>query len=264
MPIGILITVLGVVEQLSWPAIEIANVIRDLHVTNCIKKDFYTGKVDLTDFQDESSNNENTQSILPDIKFSNVSFSYKTKNILNDFNFCFKANKKHLILGGSGQGKTTLLKLILDYYSPQNGKVIFDPTSGANIYELFSVARQNEKLFIASLYFNLTLGRNISEEKVKKCLNKLKLNYLCANENLKRADNPISLSGGEIGRVLLAKALLLDKRVIILDEPLAGLDENIRKQVKDIICNLLNVALIVVSHSFSKEKTHAFEKIVYL
>jgi len=60
LPIGILITVLGLVEQLSWPAIGMANVIRDLHATNCIKKNFYAGKVDLTDFQDESSNNENT------------------------------------------------------------------------------------------------------------------------------------------------------------------------------------------------------------
>jgi len=49
-----------------------------------------------------------------------------------------------------------------------------------------------------------------------------------------------------------------------LDEPLAGLDENIRKQVEDIICNLSNVTLIVVSHSFSKEKMHVFEEIIYL
>ena len=197
LPIGILITVLGLVEQLSWPAIEIANVVRDLHTTNCIKKDFYTNKVTLTDFQNESNNNENIQNILPDIKFSNVSFSYETKNILNNFNYCFKAKKKYLILGESGKGKTTLLKLILDYYSPHKGKVSFEPDTNVNIYKLSSIVRQNEELFIDSLYFNLTLGKDIPEEEVKKVLEKLNLDYLYYNENFKIANNSISLSGGE-------------------------------------------------------------------
>ncbi len=205
-----------------------------------------------------------------EIIFQNVSFGYeKNKNIINNLNLKIKKNEKIVIYGKSGEGKTTLLLILLGFIKPTKGKIIVDGLNLnklSNIWgEIISFAPQDTVLINDTLIENIAFKKNLSKSDLQRLKDSLKisksgefLNKKYKNINIE--EQGLNFSGGQRKRIGLARALYKKADIYIFDEPTSFLDD---KTSEDILRNLklflLNKTAIFVTHnkkllSFCKKK----------
>lgn len=169
--------------------------------------------------------------------FENVCKSFGDKAVLNDLTAVFEKNKKYCIMGESGIGKTTLLNLVLGIQKPDSGSVVVDGESVA----VFQEDRLCEELSALANIVAVT-GKSVEKREIVKMLSDLGLS---GNEN-ERVKN---LSGGMKRRVALARCLLAESDVLVLDEPFKGLDDKTKETVAEVIlANAFDKTLLVSTH----------------
>lgn len=195
------------------------------------------------------------------IVFDRVSFSYGTRNVLKEVSFSIGFGEKVAVLGGSGEGKTTILKLILGLIKPDSGKIIIDGSDITNKTEeqlrevrmKFSIVFQEGALFDSlnvkeNVAFCMREYTKLTEEEIDKKAREL-LNTVGVEEALYLM--PDELSGGMHRRVAIARSLAAcEPKMFLYDEPTSGLDP----VNADNICRLVNDlsgdgrGLIIVTH----------------
>ena len=254
---------IGLVDQLSWPIISIS-----INIQNFIAaKPVINSILPYINTVDSNIKNSNSKKIS-NIVFSNVCFSYNEKNLIKNFNAEFKENKKYLIRGESGSGKTTLINLLLGFEKLDSGNIFIngDVCETEDILEKISIVRQETFLFNDNIRNNISLYEDIEDENILKILNTVNLTRFSSIGDLDTIieNSGINLSGGEKRRIMLARALIRKKDVLILDEPLANLDKNNAHLIEDLILKINDVTLIVISHTFSEEKLKEFDEIYSL
>lgn len=174
-----------------------------------------------------------------EIEFKNVSFRYLDEDeyVLEDINFKLKPLEKVAIVGYNGAGKTTLIKLMMGFLEPSTGEILLN---GRNLkeykrtdyYQLFTAVFQEHSILPDSIEDNIVQSAEIDQRKLNKVLeqagliNKVKSLHDGLDTPVSKEiyPNAIELSGGEIQRLLLARALYKDNPILILDEPTAALD----------------------------------------
>lgn len=182
------------------------------------------------------------------IKFENVSFSFGEKAILSDIDFTLNDGEFIGILGPNGGGKSTFLRLSLGLLKPTSGKVIFDDKKISYIAQTTSIS---DSSFPATVEEVIKLGLvddRISIFKRSKPLVEEMLKKMNLYEFRKRLVN--ELSGGQLQRVKIAKALISNPTLLVLDEPDAGMDEESHENLLSIINELHKnrVSILFVSH----------------
>lgn len=198
------------------------------------------------------------------IEYINVYKSYKgRKNIINNLNFTIKDGEFLVLVGESGCGKTTTLQLINRLINPTKGQIKIDGTdiSELNVIELrrkMGYVIQNTGLFphwtiaenIATLLTLKKLKPNEKLKKVKEYMTLVNLDFdTFANKY------PSQLSGGEQQRVGVARALINEQKIILMDEPFSALDPITRKQLQDELLRIhskLNKTIIFVTHDIDE------------
>ncbi|PIS28374.1 hypothetical protein COT42_08365 [Candidatus Saganbacteria bacterium CG08_land_8_20_14_0_20_45_16] len=194
------------------------------------------------------------------IEFRHVSFSYNGQEmILKDLSFIINPGEKIAIVGPSGAGKTTLISLMLAFYSPINGTVLFDDqlVSAYNLKSLrerLGYVAQSTQLLSGSIIDNLKYGNEQAthEELVKSAkaagideyISKLPAGY-----NSLLGENGVNMSEGQRQRLSIARALVKNPDILIFDEPTSNLDLVTEKNILDLLNNLAkNKTLIIISH----------------
>ena len=197
----------------------------------------------------------------PFLRIEDVTFRYASRVILNDVSLSFGRGQVVAIMGGSGMGKTTLLKLIGGLLSPEKGRIVFDSEvmNPADQKAIYRMRRRMGMLFqFGALFTDLSVFDNVAfpmreqtdlDEETIRDLVLMKLNAV----GLRGAAHlmPSEISGGMARRVALARAIALDPALIMYDEPFAGLDP-ISLGVTANLIRKLNDAL----HSTSVIVTH--------
>ncbi|AKP67721.1 thiol reductant ABC exporter subunit CydC [Companilactobacillus ginsenosidimutans] len=169
------------------------------------------------------------------LKLDNVSFEYASDSpiLIKNFSQTITKGEKIALLGPSGIGKTTILQLILGDLVPQKGSITVNDLNVQQIQEnrsdIFSVLNQNPFLFNTSVMNNVRLGNeDKTDAEVKKALERVGLKDLLDSlpekYNTSVGENGSRFSGGEQERIALARILLQDAPVVLLDEPTVGLD----------------------------------------
>ncbi len=167
------------------------------------------------------------------ITLKNISFSYGNKEILHEVSLRISKGKKVALLGASGSGKTTLAHIILGLYAIKRGEVLVDGISVKEIgldvmRENIALVLQQPKMFNDTLRHNLTLGRPVSDEKLYEALKIVQLEgvmkKLPHGLETQIGKDGIRLSGGERQRAAIARMLITEPNVIILDESTSALD----------------------------------------
>ena len=197
--------------------------------------------------------------ITGDITIKNLDFSYNNKsNILNNISLKINDKDKVLILGPSGTGKSTLLKLLYKYYDIQRNKIFLNnydinDYSLRDIRENITYISQNELLYNDTIRNNIILDRNISEEEFLNVCNMVYVNDIIKDNLLsydyRLEENGTNLSGGQRQRIILARSLLKTSKIILIDEGLNEIDINLeRKILKNIFSYYKDKTIIIISH----------------
>lgn len=255
---------------LSYCIEPVENIINLLPKFNYIKASF-NKIMEFINIEEEKliDNNVNLEG---DITFKNVSYSYNQYDkVLDNCNLVIKKNTHVLLNGPSGCGKSTVCKLIYKEYDLTSGEICID-NKNINDIDLYTIRNnilyvsQKEKLFFGTIKENIVAGRNIDEELFFKVCKLCKVDSLVEKKKL-RYNSLIepslsNLSGGEVQRIILARGLLKNANIIILDEALEEVDKNTEVEIiKNIREYYKDKTIIYISH---KNQSLCFENIITL
>ena len=190
------------------------------------------------------------------LELKNISKKFKDRQILSDFNLTIEENKILAIVGPSGGGKTTLLRMLAGLEKIDSGEIIYNgeslPIDELEKRNLLGFVFQDFQLFphltvlenlVLSPIKTMNMVKNDAEKKATELLEKLGLEKQINNY-------PISLSGGQKQRVALARAMMIEPKIIGYDEPTSALDPELRLEVERLILKNreLGITQIVVTH----------------
>ncbi len=198
------------------------------------------------------------------IEFKDVQFAYKDQNhqTLKDINLKIKQGERVAVLGKIGSGKSTLLKLIMSLYEPNKGSVLIDSVDirqidPVDLRQAIGAVPQEPFLFMGTIKDNITIGEQyVSDEELLRASKVAGLNdFLGKHEagyDLIVGERGEGLSGGERQAVTLARALISNPNILMLDEPTNSMDRQTEKMFIDRIKNIIeDKTLIVVTHKTS-------------
>lgn len=193
------------------------------------------------------------------ITFENVSFGYTDKKIINDLSFSLEENKSYALVGSSGSGKSTIAKLISGFYKVDSGVIKIGNRSISSYSEEALINNiafvfQNVKLFKTSIYDNVKIGKaDASYEEVMTAMNLAGcdsiLDKFSEREQTQIGTKGVYLSGGEKQRIAIARAILKDAKIIIMDEASAAVDPENEYELQRAFSNLIkDKTVIMIAH----------------
>lgn len=203
------------------------------------------------------------------IEFRKLNFAYaKDKVVLENVNLRFEKGKSYAIVGGSGSGKSTLLKLLLGYNEGYQGDVLIDGIQIRDIdldslYDKISIIQQDVFLFDSSIKNNITMFSSFDENKVKSAIEKSGIYSLIEEkgEDYSCGEGGKNLSGGEKQRVSIARCLVRETPILLMDEATAALDNNTALMVENKILGIDHLTRIIVTHRFQETIMKKYDEI---
>ncbi|MGS4680611.1 heme ABC transporter ATP-binding protein/permease CydC [Enterobacter soli] len=193
------------------------------------------------------------------LQLQDITFAYagQTQNALEGINLSVSAGARIALLGRTGCGKSTLLQLLTRAWDPQHGNILFNDVplrefSEHALRKTVSVVPQRVHLFSATLRENLRLAApEASDDVLSAMLERVGLHKLLEDDGLNSwlGEGGRQLSGGELRRLAIARALLHDAPLMLLDEPTEGLDATTESQILDLLANaMVGKTVIMVTH----------------
>lgn len=207
------------------------------------------------------------------ILLDDVSFSYGECKVLSHINYYFEKGKKYIVLGESGCGKSTLLQLLTRLNIPESGTIRMDGMdinciNEADYANIVCCIPQEPFLYDATLEENVKLFRKEGENEIIRALEKAGLGeYLKKSADgiyAKTGENGMQISGGEKQRISIARVLLKNGSVILMDESTSHLDPDTAKEIERIIFTLSDVTVIFVTHALRPETKKLADKTLKL
>ncbi|MDT2833813.1 ABC transporter ATP-binding protein [Vagococcus carniphilus] len=223
--------------------------------------------------QDQLTYGKETTFSSYQIELEDVSFSYREDNVLTDFSLTFEEGKSYALVGSSGSGKSTIAKLISGFYQVDKGtikignKKITDYTKEA-IIETIAFVFQDSQLFSKSIYDNVALANpKASRQEVLEALKLAGCNPILDKfedrENTVIGSQGVYLSGGEKQRLAIARAMLKNSKIVIMDEASASIDPDNEYELQKAFQHLMREkTVIMIAHRLSSIKT--VDKIIVL
>lgn len=208
------------------------------------------------------------------IEFKNLSFSYTpNRKTLSNINLTFEKNKKYAIVGESGCGKSTLIKLLMRYYKEYDGEILIDNKDLQEIithdlYKNMSMIQQNVFMFDESIKENVKLFANYSDEEVLNICERSGLSNLIKSLpdgiNSLVGENGNKLSGGEKQRIAIARSLINNTKILILDESTSALDNETAYNLENSLLNINDLTLVVITHKLIKNILIRYDEIIVM
>ena len=195
-------------------------------------------------------------SLQGDICFSHLSFSYTPeKQVLKEFTLRVKEGEKLILLGASGSGKSSILKLLMGIEGSQRGEISIgnrqlSTLPEESLFRSISYIQQEVFIFDGSIYENITLFQDYGKEELELAIEKSGLKKLISEKGLDYpcGENGAALSGGERQRINIARSLLRQTPILLADEITAALDKENSYLVLDSLLSLENITEILVLH----------------
>lgn len=218
----------------------------------------------------EVDNNESFSNAKLDdfsVQFNDVHFKYDKRVILNGLNLYIPAGKKVALVGASGAGKSTIINLLERLYKPQHGNILISnrniqDLSLVNLRRILSLVSQHTELVTGTIRDNLIFGqsKDISEDRLIRSLKNASIydfiKSLPQGLDTYIGESGVKLSGGQKQRIQIARAILRDPKILILDEATANLDSESELAINKSVNYLINqgVTVLAISHRISTIK----------
>lgn len=221
---------------------------------------------DYNKVQNEIKDNANAKKLkikTGEIEFKNIWFKYKKgKKAINGLTLSVNQNEKIALVGHSGCGKTTLVKLLYRFFDADSGEILIDGKSikdfkQESLRSELSIVPQEAILFDDTIYNNIAFSNpSATKEEVMKAIKFAQLDKLIKDLPLKEntivGERGVKLSGGERQRVSIARAILADKKILVLDEATSSLDSETEYEIqKDLEKLMTGRTSIIIAHRLS-------------
>ena len=212
------------------------------------------------------------EEINGEIRFNNVWFKYNDQYVLKGVNINIKSGSKVAIVGKSGHGKSTILKLASGFYKPQKGEVLIDSTpirrmQYSKLRESMGYVMQEPFLFNKTVKENITLGKTIpTHEEIVEAAKAAHAHEfiieLPEGYDTNVGERAYQLSGGQKQRIALARAFLQNPAIILLDECTSALDNLLDKEVKNALSAMTQKTIVAIMHRLTH--LEVFDQIIVL
>ena len=216
---------------------------------------------------------EETQMSEELIRFHDFGVAYEKKTVLEGVNTAIRPGRITAIIGPSGCGKSTLLKLLLGWLPDYSGTIRFDGKDAKDytphqLQQGMSYIEQDVFLFNTTIRDNITLGGEYSDAQLEKAIRGSALDGDLANMPL-GLDTPVgengnALSGGQKQRIAIARALIHNRSILLVDEGTSALDAQNADIVEKSLLGNPDLTLILVSHHLTRERKEQFTKVYEL
>ncbi|AUI70801.1 ABC transporter ATP-binding protein [Companilactobacillus alimentarius] len=273
--IGIYFTINGTINLAQFVAIQyssswilngFSSIIQGWNTINSTKD--IRNKIELLP-EYKKDNDSGNDEIFKELEVNNVSFLYTSKKVFENISFKLLSGSKILIKGKSGIGKSTLLRMILGEKKPVFGEITVNnhQYNSDFAYNLFGVVGQSPIIFEDSIRMNITLGKRDSKDnEVIDALRKSGLEEFASKKgiDLKINENGHNLSGGQLKRIEIARALFFNRQVLLIDEGTASLDEETASEIHKSILSNKNISIIEVDHHISEDIKNLYSNVYEL
>lgn len=273
LTIGEMVLIIQLVNQARLPLFAMSFILTEVQTAESGSKEFFE-VMELP--STENYNRDIDRKIItePTLRFENVKFHYdEFDTVLDNINFTVNKNESVALVGHSGSGKSTIVNLILKFYKQTAGQIYlkdksYDELDATTIRNNIAIVFQENELFSATVRENIVYGSDgVTEEQVIEAL-KLANAYdfvmkLSNGIESEVGERGVKLSGGQKQRIQIARAILKNAPILILDEATSSLDAKAEKEVQEALENLMrNKLVIIVAHRFSTIQN--VEKIIVL
>lgn len=202
---------------------------------------------------------------IHDIKIKHLSFSYGARLILDLNNLVIDQGKKYLVIGKSGDGKSTFLDILTKQKKADgiyvNDKDLKD-VQFSTYAEKFSFVNQNNDLLPFSFEQNITLGRKMSKYSLKELVTIFNLESIFDKERDNLDFEHLNLSGGEKQRICLARAMYRNKKWLFLDEAFSAIDKTNSDRIHQFILSNPDLTVLSIEHKVTKETVSLYDKVL--
>ncbi len=206
------------------------------------------------------------------IRCTDLYFGYEGgQDILKGVRLRLRPGKSYAVVGASGSGKTTLLNLLLGSYDGYRGSIRIGGVElrqarMERLYELMAMIQQNVFVFDATIVENITMFKQFPEAEIAEAIRRSGLESLIAQKgrDYRCGENGCNLSGGERQRISIARALLKDAQVLLMDEATAALDSRTAANVIGAILDVEGLTRVVVTHKLDGALLRRFDEILVL
>lgn len=215
-------------------------------------------------------NVKTVSSLKSGIELKKLTFGYEEKEpILKNINYKFDLNKKYAISGNSGTGKSTILNLIIKNLEPTDGKIMLSNSdikdiSVESLLSNITYIEQNPYVFNGTIRENLSLGDVIEDKDIKNVLEYVDLKEFSNQLDILITENGSNFSGGQKQRLALARGLVRNSSIILLDESTSSLDEKTALSIENFILDIPDKTVIMVSHHLSSNIKNRLDGILNL
>ena len=214
------------------------------------------------------------ESFKKEIELKDITFAYnEDRNALDGLSVSFEKDKKYAIVGRSGSGKSTLLKLLLGYYDDFDGEIAldgynYDKLDKNSINNHMSIIHQNVYMFDKTLKENIILGKDFNDEVLEKALENSGvsefLRVLPKGVDSEIGENGNNLSGGQKQRVAIARSLIQNTPILLLDEGTSALDSKTAFEIEDTLLNIEDLTVITVTHKLIDSILKRYDEIIVM
>lgn len=262
LSLGEMVMIIQILNQLRWPLYGMSYILEQVQRAEADSKEFFS-VLDLPGA--EVYKNIPITKIIkhPEIEFDHVTFSYEDgEPVLKDINLKLDKEETVALVGHSGAGKTTLINLILKLYEPTGGEIKlseyeYSKTEHAWIREHMALVFQDNELFSSTIRENVAYGaKNVTDADIVRALKQANayefVEKFKDGLDAQIGERGVKLSGGQKQRIQIARAILHDKPILILDEATSSLDSKSERLVQDALEKLFkNRLVIIIAHRFS-------------
>lgn len=268
--VGVLLGMVQVSNNLANPLLMIFTNIPKIKSVQPIVKKLH----DLSIYAKDEALKETSLAFNEYISAKNLSFSYdKQVEVLHGIDCTIEKGKKYVIVGKSGCGKTTLIKLLSGYYTGYSGNILYDGNelnspSKSDVVLLSSTIHQNVYMFDETIYDNICLHEDYPDEIVDKAVKESGLDEFISKlpEGLKYkvGENGSNLSGGQKQRIAVARAMIRNKPILILDEGTSAIDMQTAYDIESRLLAMKSLTLITITHNIKNEILQLYDNVIYM
>lgn len=261
MTIGVMVLIIQLVLQARRPLFAMSFILTQLQNAESGSKEFF----EILEIPEKESFEKlgiAKKLTTPSLEFKDVSFKYSdSSKVLDGVNFKINPKEKMALVGHSGAGKTTITNLILKLYEPTSGDIIISGKNYKNlkfaeVRENIALVFQENELFSTSIRENVAYGTNASESEIVNAIKSANawdfVKKLPHGIDSEIGERGVKLSGGQKQRIQIARAILKNAPILILDEATSSLDAKSEMEVQTALEKLMeNKLVIIIAHRFS-------------